>query len=274
MKNKKTLFTTLIFSFVFVMIGHSQLKVETNGKVKMGNARPGNDPNNEVTQEILGLGTDGARVGSKLSFGDYGTSSTNGANVYIGELGTGDSDKLELSGKNGFNFTIAGNRVTNGMAFAWYGSPTNAWVFDVWGQIRSYGITLTSDIRLKSNIKPLSNGLSLVQQLQGITYDFNKPIDPNRKKMLDDAKPSSEKEIKSVAEELKRLEDESLPVKNQMGFSAQDLQKILPQLVSQDEKGILSVNYAGIIPILVEAIKEQQVTIDAMKKDIELLKKK
>ncbi|AEE53187.1 tail fiber domain-containing protein [Haliscomenobacter hydrossis] len=268
-------FSALLFSmFVLVIVGYSQARVETNGKVRLGNTRPTNDPLNEVTHEILGLGTDENRVGSKLSFGDYGRASLLGANVYVGEFGTTDTDRLELGGKNGFHFMVGGDRVTNGMAFQWVAGSTNAWVFDIWGQVRSYGITLTSDIRLKSNVKKIDNGLTLVKQLNGISYDFNKPISAERIKLLADAVPNSEKERQEIEKERNKLAEESKPQKDQLGFSAQDVQKILPQLVTQDEQGMLSVNYIGMIPVLVEAIKEQQTTIEAMKKEIELLKKK
>lgn len=261
----------LLLIFGLSIVGYSQARVETNGKVRLGNARPNNDPLNEVTHEILSLGTDANRVGSKLSFGDYGRASLAGANVYIGEHGTTDTDKLALGGKNGFHFLVGGDGTTNGMAFQWL---TNAWVFDVWGQVRSYGITLTSDIRLKSNIKKIDNGLSLVKQLNGISYDFNKPISAERVKLLADAVPNSDKERQEIEKERQKLAEESKPQKDQLGFSAQDVQKVLPQLVTQDEQGMLSVNYIGLIPVLVEAIKEQQATIEAMKKEIELLKKK
>jgi len=44
--------------------------------------------------------------------------------------------------------------------------------------------------------------------------------------------------------------------KKQYGLIAQDLQKLYPDLVYEDKKGYLSVNYIGIIPLLIESIKE------------------
>ena len=68
---------------------------------------------------------------------------------------------------------------------------------------------------------------------------------------------------------------------NQIGFSAQDVQKVMPQIVKEDLEGTLTVNYVAVIPVLVEAMKEQQAiidaqkaTIDALQKDIEAIKKK
>jgi hypothetical protein len=56
---------------------------------------------------------------------------------------------------------------------------------------------------------------------------------------------------------------------------AQDVQKILPQLVKTDAAtGKLSLNYTELIPVLIQAIKEQQVLIDALQKDVAAIKKK
>ena len=53
-----------------------------------------------------------------------------------------------------------------------------------------------------------------------------------------------------------------------IGLLAQDIQKLFPDLVKQSEgeKGILSVNYQGLIPVLINAIKEQQIQINELKK--------
>lgn len=59
------------------------------------------------------------------------------------------------------------------------------------------------------------------------------------------------------------------------GFIAQELQKILPDLVheSADKDKLLSVNYTAIIPILTKGIQEQQVIIEDQKKRLEKLEK-
>ena len=52
-----------------------------------------------------------------------------------------------------------------------------------------------------------------------------------------------------------------------IGLLAQEVQKAFPELVkkSGDEEGTLSVNYQGMIPVLINAIKEQQREIDEIK---------
>jgi hypothetical protein len=63
--------------------------------------------------------------------------------------------------------------------------------------------------------------------------------------------------------------------KNQIGFMAQELAQILPEAVKVDEKnGTYSVNYIMLIPVLVEAVKEQQTKIAELEQKITELKQK
>ena len=73
-----------------------------------------------------------------------------------------------------------------------------------------------------------------------------------------------------------QTKDASLKVddKNHIGFLAQEIEKILPQVVNtaNDTKHTKTVAYSDVVPVLVEAIKEQQSTIDAQQKQIDKLK--
>jgi len=91
------------------------------------------------------------------------------------------------------------------------------------GDVIAYGSP--SDISLKENIKPIENALDKVEKLQGVTFDW--------------------KESDSI-----------LDIKEDIGFIAQDVQKVLPELVRENENGKLSLRHQGIIPVLLEAIKE------------------
>ena len=57
-----------------------------------------------------------------------------------------------------------------------------------------------------------------------------------------------------------------------MGLSAQDVEKVLPEIVSKGNDGYLSVEYGKLAPILIEAIKEQQKQIESAKEDNKQLK--
>ena len=58
----------------------------------------------------------------------------------------------------------------------------------------------------------------------------------------------------------------------QIGFSAQEVEKLFPEIVMTDTNGYKSVDYGRLTPILVEAIKEQQQQIDAQQQQINELK--
>ncbi|RVU26544.1 hypothetical protein EOJ36_00690 [Sandaracinomonas limnophila] len=113
------------------------------------------------------------------------------------------------------------------------------------GTIESSNISISSDIRLKQNIFPLKNSIDLIKQLNPVKYD--------KKQTLKDDKYAI----------------------HENGFIAQEVQKILPQLVkeSDDKDKILSLNYIGIIPILTKGIQEQQQIIETQNKRIEKLEK-
>ena len=68
--------------------------------------------------------------------------------------------------------------------------------------------------------------------------------------------------------------DANRDTSEQIGFIAQEVEKEFPQLVKTDDKGIKSVAYANMTPVLLQAIKEQQQQIDELKKEVEELKKK
>ena len=57
-----------------------------------------------------------------------------------------------------------------------------------------------------------------------------------------------------------------------LGVVAQNVETVLPELVDENE-GVKSVNYNGLISVLIESVKEQQKQIDDLKKQIESLSK-
>jgi predicted RNase H-like nuclease (RuvC/YqgF family) len=60
---------------------------------------------------------------------------------------------------------------------------------------------------------------------------------------------------------------------HQIGFIAQEVESIVPEIVKTEEKGFKSVDYGKVTPLLVEAIKEQQKQIDDQKSMIDKLQK-
>jgi hypothetical protein len=270
MTNLKCLLLANLLVFASVA-AFSQVKIIPSGKTIVGNERPGNDYNNEVTQEFMGLGTDPYRVGGRIAIGDYGSGLNGSANVFIAEAYGWDSDALELHGKNGFNFTVYGTSAGAGTVER--AQLTSAGDFYLGGNFYSAGTLVSSDIRLKKNVKNMNGMLASLSKLQGLTYDFRNIKEDSALGILNTMIPKEEKDKKDLDKAKKELEIKKADNINQMGFSAQEVQKIFPQCVKTDTKGFLAVNYTAFIPVLTEAIKEQQAIIDAQKTEMDAMKK-
>jgi hypothetical protein len=93
-------------------------------------------------------------------------------------------------------------------------------------------VNTTSDERAKEDITPITGALNKVQQLGG--YSFT----------------------------LKATDEKS------SGVIAQEVQKVMPELVQEGAEGLLSVQYGNMVGLLIEAIKEQQAQIDELKQKL------
>ena len=98
----------------------------------------------------------------------------------------------------------------------------------------------TSDKRLKDNITPIENALDKVSQIQGIEFDW-----------------------KSLSDEEKRSIHGNEG--HDIGVIAQEVEKILPEVVTTRDNGYKAVKYEKIIPLLIEAIKELQAEVQELK---------
>ena len=126
------------------------------------------------------------------------------------------------------------------------GTLTPAQKLSVAGNICYTGtIAACSDIRYKKNILPISHALSNLITLHGIYYNWKK----------------------------EKFTDKGFTDERQIGFSAQEVEKLFPEMVQTDADGYKSVDYSRMTPVLVEAIKEQQKQIEELKKKVEKLEK-
>ena len=120
------------------------------------------------------------------------------------------------------------------------------------GEIRaSNEITayFSSDARLKENIKLIENPITIIDQIRGVTFDW-------------------------TDEHMARRggEDGYFVRKHDIGVIAQEVQAVLPELVGTREDGYLAVKYEKMVPLLIEAIKAQQKTIDTLTSEIKEIK--
>lgn len=284
---KTKLYLLIILISCLSITSKAQLRVLQNGRVQVGTLRlDGEDPLNVTTMQVFGPHGD-MRSGSKLTFGDFGQFPYNGWNVFIGEYGTTDSDQLWLHGKNGI-FLTRGGQASN--IIAYYNPASNSnFVFNT--NLRVNGVDITSDARLKENVQSLQNPLDLLSHVSGVTYNYklseiNKYREPDKSKFTEEQsiqenasdmqtsmdaasieKANRDKQLQNVIDR-KEAEEAS---RKRIGFLAQDVEKVLPELVKTDEDGVKSIDYIGFIPLLVESINEMRLTIQEQQNEIEML---
>ena len=143
----------------------------------------------------------------------------------------------------GVNTTALGDYST---AMGYNVTATNTGELRNSGIVKAQGYVTTSDRRVKQNISPFSGALSKVMLLTPKTYFYNTEAFP-------------------------RFESEK--DKPQIGFIAQEVEAILPEMVitDGDEVGLKGVLYGQLTAVLVQAIKEQQGMINELLQRIEQL---
>lgn len=269
----KNLFLTVLLS-LFAFTSFAQLKVKSTGKVAVGQDRDGDDRDNEVTMSIFGPYGD-YRGGSRLAFGDYGRQ---GNNVFIGEYTNGDTDKMWLHGKKGIYFTY-GESAQNLLA---YFDTSEGFKFTFRSAVYAQGIQLTSDERFKTDINQIGNSLTRLKKLTGVSYYYNfTKFYEAQSKLNNNLKATTASEITDLSEKekndiefFKKFQEEQVINNSERknGFIAQELKEVFPELVTEDSSGFLYVDYIGLIPVIVEALKEQQETIEDLRTEVYYLR--
>jgi hypothetical protein len=118
-------------------------------------------------------------------------------------------------------------------------------------------VYLSSDRRMKDNIMVIDNPIEKIKQIRGVTFDWNEK-GPNYTKGWT-GQPEGQK--------------------HDVGVIAQEIQKVLPEVVHERGKdsgmeGMLGVKYEKIVPLLIEGIKEQQNMIEDLQSRIKKLEGK
>lgn len=176
------------------------------------------------------------------TIGDPAAALTVSRNLHNGRIKFGSTEYLEDGGAFAMA-TVSIRPETDNIRDL--GNPSFRWD-DVYA---TNGTIQTSDARLKTNIQPVPYGLSTVMAMRPVTFTWKDAAYKGRK----------------------------------VGFLAQELQPLVPEVVKshdwvmdetsgelqQVENEWLGVNYADLIPVLVQAIQEQQQQIEALRKQIE-----
>ncbi|NVJ46943.1 MAG: tail fiber domain-containing protein, partial [Cytophagia bacterium] len=135
----------------------------------------------------------------------------------IQDDGNGEYGTLNVNGTNGSSINLIGGS----------------------GDINISGVVnQSSDARLKKNVTTLTSGLSMVNRLRGVRYNWK-----------DESKPEAK-----------------------IGFIAQEVEEVLPELVKTREDGFKGINYAEMTAVLVEAVKELSAQVEALKAENSTLK--
>jgi hypothetical protein len=171
-----------------------------------------------------------------LTVGGYNT----GVGVFSLSSVVNGSANVGIGYAAGANFAAASNTISIGyyaQATAdntiQLGNPDINFVRST-GAFYGRSFNVTSDLRLKTNIALLQNSIAAIMQLKPVSYEKKSSLASNSYSTIEN------------------------------GFIAQDLQKIMPSLVTEgtDNDKLLSVNYTALIPVLTKAIQEQQKQIE------------
>jgi hypothetical protein len=226
--------------------------------------------------------------GYTTSYGERMRVQHNG-NVVIGASGSTSTNKFEVQGTAGQLFSVSDSFTgtvfaasdvsgipsievldTGLVKFAQYngsvaistGTAVSGSALSVYGIISTIGsaseirgageITAyySSDERLKENVSVISNPIEIVKQIRGVFYDW-------------------------TDEQIARRggEDGYFVRKHDIGVIAQEVERVLPEIVVTRDDGYKAVRYEKLVPLLIESIKSQQADIDMLKAEIENLKK-
>ena len=121
-------------------------------------------------------------------------------------------------------------------------SPSSA-LDVVGGMIVTGSVVQGSDITWKKNVRTIDDALDKVMHLRGVKFDWRRD----------------------------KFEHLRFSAGTQVGFIAQEVERIIPEVVHTDTEGHKSVAYANITALLIEAVKEQQVEITLLRAQIESL---
>lgn len=157
------------------------------------------------------------------------------------------NNNSNFNGTSNFSGTVTVNDLfANNTMGVGVSSVTAGYVFEVAGSALASVAWNTSDARYKKSIKEISNVSDKLFSISSKSYEFRK--DEFKEKRFDD--------------------------KLHFGFIAQEIEKVYPNLVNKDNKGYYAVNYIEFIPLLLQALKEEDQKINLLQNELNELKSK
>ena len=200
-------------------------------------------PNGGATGATGSSGSSGASGSS----GSSGTSGSSGASGAVTSFTTGANDRVVtatsttgIKGESNLIYNATANSLTIVAGGLHVGSgitPTTVGKITATNDIVAF---LSSDRRLKENIIPIPNALEKVMQINGVSFDWI-PLTDEQEKTIHGNKG------------------------HDIGVIAQEIEAILPELVTTRDTGFKAVKYEKIVALLIEAIKELKAEINELK---------
>ncbi len=197
---------------------------------------------------IFARGIDG--VGTTISSGCVGIGTNNPDLAYkfdvLGDVRIKGDTRIQPANTSYFfqvsNIGVEPSFLPSTNNYGYVGSSTKKIYRGHFYDLTTTLLTTLSDRKIKENIQPINGALAKILQLDGKTYDIKRDFVFAD---TDEDMPTRKRE---------EIEKSRL---DRIGFIAQELEEIFPELVKYDEESDLkSVDYIGLIPVLVEAIKE------------------
>lgn len=170
---------------------------------------------------------------------------------YVGINQASPAYRLDVSGNVRIDDPSYGNLLFQyGQLYSTSGYTTLGAEGAYWNELYAYdayfyySTTYYSDLKLKSDVRDLETMSGKIMQLKPVKY-----------KMI----PQLKGDMKADSMMIEKSKED------QVGFIAQDMQKVFPELVTQDKSGKLGIKYVELIPMLVKAYQEQQAEIESLK---------
>jgi hypothetical protein len=191
-----------------------------------------------ITGNVIGNVTGTATTASHTTITNDNSSSTNNYLTFVSASSGNRPQKVNSGGlvyvpstnklTTGGSVTIGGDLLSNGkLTVSGISSFANG--INCIGIITATDFNSSSDLNLKKNIHQIDNPLNKITQINGVSFEWK-------------------------SDERKAL-----------GVIAQEVESIFPELISSSQDGYLSLNYNGLIAVLIESVKELKQEIEELK---------
>lgn len=219
----------LLFALGMYLSANAQLTVFENGLVRIGNYSGVNAFDN-VALDISYRASSTSPLTGTITFGAGG-----------GAMITGSSNTGSLSLYSGQTLSLGVGGHMNALNLS-YVDKTIISLYNV----KAPAFLTTSDVRLKTNVESLNDSFWRLMDVNSVSYNLSSgtPSEDISSKLT--IKNATDSPVATT------VNDDRI----HFGFIAQEIQKIYPNLVVEDEDGMLAIDYTGFIPLLVEAYKD------------------